>query len=287
MIVPRGENARAGALLVAILLCALVVGGCAELDRAGNADAIAHKAGLARVEIPAGDFVLTGYARVTDKRKPIDVYIEGDGLAWLTRTQPSLDPTPVRATGLALAAADATPNVVYLARPCQFTPMEKNPRCNVTYWTGRRFAPEVVDSMEAALDWVVAQAPGQPLNMVGYSGGAALAVLASARRKDVATLRTVAGNLDDEYINRIHGVDAMPDSFNPISAARLVATIPQIHFVSDADGVVPPEVARRFVTATQSRCAAEIVERGLSHDGEWGLRWADLLEIRPPCEAEQ
>ncbi|WP_429481985.1 alpha/beta hydrolase [Paraburkholderia youngii] len=262
---------------------ALALSGCAALDRVGHADAIAEASGLVRVEIPAGHFLLTGYARVTDKRKPVDVYIEGDGLAWLTRTQPSLDPTPVQATGLALAAADPAPNVVYLARPCQFTPMEKNPRCEVAYWTGRRFAPEVVDSMDSALDWVAAQAPGQRLNVTGYSGGAAVAVLAAARRTDVATLRTVAGNLDDEFINRIHGVDSMPDSLNPISAARLVAQIPQIHFSSDADEVVPPEVARRFVSATQGRCATAIAESGLPHDGDWQNRWLELLAIHPTC----
>ncbi|VVE43390.1 alpha/beta hydrolase [Pandoraea terrigena] len=271
------------------LFCAAVVGavslvsGCASLDRDAHAASLARPAGLKRETLSAGEFRLTAFSRITRTDKPLRIYIEGDGLAWVSRTEPSLDPTPVAATGLALAAADTSANVVYLARPCQFTPMQDNPRCRMAYWTGKRFAPEVIDAMNAAVDQLVARAPGQPVELVGYSGGGAVAVLIAARRSDVASLRTVAGNLDVEYVNRLHHVSPMPASRNPIDVARRVATIAQVHFSSSQDTVVPAEVARRFAAAVGGQCVTTVLVRGVVHDGDWAQRWHALLAQTPLC----
>jgi hypothetical protein len=265
------------------MLSGIVLSGCTTLDRGAHAEALAQPAGLKREQVAGGDFVLTAFARITRPDQPLDVYIEGDGLAWISRSEPSLDPTPREATGLALAAADPADNVVYLARPCQFTPMALNPRCGIPYWTGKRFAPEVVASLNDAVNHFAAQVPGRSINLIGYSGGGALAVLIAARRTDVASIRTVAGNLDDEFVNRLHQVSAMPQSENPIDAAGRVAAIPQIHFSGGGDTVVPPVVAQRFVRATGGRCAQARTVPGASHDGDWSRLWPALLEIRPEC----
>ncbi|SEK09853.1 alpha/beta fold hydrolase [Paraburkholderia tropica] len=285
---PLLDLSRAFGSFGLIVGAALQLSGCAALDRDAHADALAAHAApapLVREQIATPQFVLTAWTRITQPGQPIDVYIEGDGLAWLSRSEPSLDPTPREATGLALAAADPGPNVAYLARPCQFTPMALNPRCSVPWWTGKRFAPEVVASMNDAVGQIAARAPGQRLNLIGFSGGGAIAVLVAARRHDVATLRTVAGNLDDEYINRTHGVSAMPDSLNPVDAAARVATIAQIHFDSDADRIVTPEVARRFAAAAGGRCVSVRTVPGMEHDGDWSRQWPMLLQIAPRCES--
>jgi hypothetical protein len=109
----------------------LASGGCLVLDRNQHANALAAPLGE-REGIATRDFVLTAFV-LTDTRAPLDLYIEGDGFAWLSRSEPSLDPTPRAATGLALAAVDSASNVAYLARPCQFTPMSMNPRCAIPY----------------------------------------------------------------------------------------------------------------------------------------------------------
>jgi hypothetical protein len=256
---------------------------CAQLDRNAHADALAAPAGLKREQIATASFVLTAWSRIGRPDQPVDLYIEGDGLAWLSRSEPSLDPTPREATGLALAAADPAPNVVYLARPCQFTPMALNPRCGIPYWTGKRFAPDVVTAMNEAVDQIAARTPGQRINLIGYSGGAAIAVLIAARRGDIASIRTVAGNLDDEYINRLHGVSAMPKSENPIDVASRVASIPQVHFSGVDDEVVPPEVARRFVRAGGERCSQVRLVPDVAHGGDWSGEWRALLAITPSC----
>lgn len=272
-----------------ILAGALVLlsGGCAELDRNAHAEALAAPAGLKREPVATGPFVLTAFVRITRADQPLTVYIEGDGLAWVSRREPSADPTPRTAIGLALAAADPAANVVYLARPCQFTPMEWNPACGVPYWTGKRLAPEVITSMNEAVSHFVAQVPGQRIHLAGYSGGGAVAILIAARRHDVASIRTVAGNLDSEFVNQLHHVSPMPESGNPFNFARQVATIPQMHYSGADDKVVPPEVARRFVLAADSRCVQTRTVPGMTHNSDWGQLWPALLATMPGCTADQ
>jgi dienelactone hydrolase len=259
--------------------------GCADPNT--HADAMAQPVGLRREQINAGRFLLTTFVRITHPDLPLTIYIEGDGLAWRSRYQASDDPTPHQALGLALAVADPAPNVVYLARPCQFTPMAMNPSCSATYWTDKRYAEEVVAAMNQAVSHYAAQVtqlPAQRINLIGYSGGGALAVLIAARRSDVASLRTVAGNLDHAAVNRLHKVSAMPASLNAIDVARQVAAIPQIHFSGADDTVVPPAIAQSFV-AVAGACAQARIVPGMSHDSNWERRWPDLLAIAPRCSS--
>jgi hypothetical protein len=273
---------RVAAVFVTVIVTVMLAA-CTTFDRDAHANALAEPAHLQREAVDTGLFVLTAYSRISQPDKPLRVYIEGDGLSWLSRTTPSLDPTPREATGLALAAEDPAPNVVYLARPCQFTPREMNPRCDTPYWTGKRFAPEVIESMNDAVSHFAALTPRQSVELVGYSGGGAVAVLIAARRSDIASIRTVAGNLDDEFVNRLHGVSPMPESENAIDFATQVSAIPQIHFSGAEDEVVPPAVALRFIKATGPRCAHAQTVADVSHEGDWGQRWPALLTIAPTC----
>lgn len=270
------------AVLASTALCLLaLLSGCAG-DPLAHADALAKPGGLQREQVAAGDFLLTAYVRITRPDQPLTVYIEGDGLAWRSRNQPSDDPTPRHALGLSLAAADLGTNVLYLARPCQFTPRDNNSRCSVTYWTDKRFAPEVVAAMDDAISHYALSIPGQAINLVGYSGGGAIAVLVTARRRDVATLRTVAGNLDPDAVNRWHHVSPMPDSLNPINAVTQVATIAQIHFSGADDKIVVPAIARSFV-ARAGPCARLQIIDGMVHEGNWAAIWSRLQAIPLSC----
>jgi hypothetical protein len=246
------------------------------------ADGIAASAHMQRELVATHDFKLTAFSRISRADASLMIYIEGDGLAWRTRSEPSDDPTPRHALGLRLAAADPGVNVVYLSRPCQFTPMTLNPRCNPDYWTGKRFAAEVVDAINEAVSEYARRVPGQPIHLVGYSGGGALAVLVAARRADIASLRTVAGNLDLAEVNRLHHVSAMPDSLSAMDAAVRVAAIPQIHFSGADDAVVPPEIARRFAVVV-GRCASTRTIEGMSHASAWESCWPALLADKPVC----
>ena len=272
---------NSGLAALATLLAACLMTACAN-DPHAHADAMAQPVGLQRDQVQAGAFMLTTYSRITRADQALTVYIEGDGLAWRNRNQPSDDPTPRRALGLSLAVADTAPNVVYLARPCQFTPMSANPRCAVTYWTDKRYAEEVVASMSIAVTHYLHRLPGQRVNLVGYSGGGALAVLIAARRDDVASLRTVAGNLDHVAVNRLHQLRPMQESLNAIDVARRVAAVPQLHVSGGADKVVPTSVTHSFVAAVGA-CAQLRVVDGMDHESDWAGKWPEMLSIKLPC----
>ncbi|WP_421507431.1 alpha/beta hydrolase [Erwinia rhapontici] len=270
-------------LCVGLLWCSLLTG-CATDNRAATADAIARAAGLQQGEINAVPFVLRWWGRISDPDQPVHLYIEGDGFAWVTPSQPSRDPTPFNPTALKLTAADPAVNVAYLARPCQYIPMTRNPACDQSWWTDRRFGPVVINAMNDAITQIARQAPGQPLVLVGYSGGGAVAALVAARRHDVQSLRTVAGNLDMDEVNRLHHASPMPQSLNAKDVAPTLAGLPQIHFSGSEDRVVPHSVAQGYADASHSSCVQIVEVPGLTHGGHWETHWAALLAQQPACK---
>ncbi len=260
----------------------MVLSACATRPDVGSDLHRAIAVGLSRVERPAHGFVLTTFERLTDRRKPVRIYIEGDGRAWITSVQPSADPTPRHPLALLLAIEDRTPNVVYLARPCQYS-RSRSRNCEPAYWTDRRFSREVVEAMNQVIDQILTDAGGSRIELVGYSGGAALAVLLAAKRKDVDSLRTVAGNLDTEWVNRYHRVSPMPESLNPIDVAERLQGLPQVHYIGDSDAVVRQDVAGRFLARQQQGCATVIAVRDATHETGWAAAWPALLEHPLPC----
>jgi hypothetical protein len=104
------------------------------------------------------------------------------------------------------------------------------------------------------------------------------------RRKDVVSLRTVAGNLDTEAVNRYHHVSAMPGSRNPIDAAEALAGVPQVHFIGAADSTVRAIVAAEFAARTRmDSCLRIVTVEGASHETGWSERWPELLGQTPSC----
>lgn len=268
------------------LILAVVLSKCATLQPGYHAEQIARNAGLQKSAIRAGGFVLTAYSRLGDLDQPVNIYIEGDGRAWLSRYQLSADPTPREATGLALASLDPAKNVVYLARPCQFNDFNLTP-CDSAYWSNKRFSEEVIAAMNLAVSTFMRKAHDRKINLIGYSGGAAVAALLAARRHDVISLRTVAGNLDHNFVNQYHAVDALPESLNAIDFTEKIKKLPQLHFVGKDDRVIPEQVALRFIARLQLQtgpapCAGLImVEAG--HEAHWAQQWPQLLSLPLPC----
>lgn len=245
-----------------------------------HAVSIARTADLAFTTISAPPFTLAAFRRNHVPRSPVVVYIEGDGLAWLSKSQPSHDPTPREPMGLLLAAADTTPNVVYLARPCQYV---TSTSCQTEYWTNKRFSEEVVAATNAAIDQLIS--PGQPVHLVGYSGGGAIAALVAARRRDVASLRTVAGNLDHQALSRYHDVSPMRGSLDAVEVAPQLASLPQLHYVGTRDETVPPLIAESYLRGMgTTRCAGLVRVQGLRHDGNWPDYWAAAASTLPACQ---
>lgn len=284
------SNAKPLLALAAVTLLT----GCSSLgltidSRTDYASEIAQSstaAPLSPLKVNAPPFVLSGWQRITQPGAPINLYIEGDGLAWMSRSEPSLNPTPKDPIGLELASLDPAPNVIYLARPCQFTDFDKpGNNCSMEFWTQKRFAAEVINSYMAALDGLAAQHSGRGFNLIGYSGGANIAALLAARRTDILSLRTAAGNLDNDAFTTLHNVSAMPLSLNARNEALKIASLPQMHFVGAQDATVTPQLAQGFKAAAgNSECIGIEVVQAVTHNTGWQQLWPSLLEVPLPCE---
>jgi len=273
------KQCRAGILIVLMFLAT----GCAHQDPRISASMLANRAGFTVSNLQTKSFLLRALSKTYPSAKVLRVYIEGDGFAWVTRSQPSMDPTPRNPVGLRLAAADPSPNVLYLARPCQYIGPPLPKECSVTWWTDKRFSQPVVAAMDEALSQVVSRMPGVALELVGYSGGATIAAQLAARRQDVRSLRTVAGNLDVAFVNQIHNVSAMSEAASAIDVAPQLASLPQIHFSGAQDSTVPVSVAERYQKITGTRCSKVEQVAGMRHGSDWAALWPRLLESVPKC----
>jgi hypothetical protein len=271
-----------------VLVAGAALGGC-YLDmqelRTETAKRLASPSFMLHREIMAEPFLLTAYERVHQKGKPATVYIEGDGIAWLGKTRASLNPTPRNPVSLHLATHDASPNVIYLARPCQYTGFAANIACDdAKYWTSDRFSVEIIQAMNVALDDMKRKYDIPAFNLVGFSGGGAVAALLTAGRGDVASLRTVAGNLDHETLNAMHQVSQMPNSLNPRDIAPKIAHIPQHHFIGEWDKVVTPAVYDSFrAAAGPSTCMRSSMVTRVDHEDGWVNVWPELLAAPLDC----
>ena len=269
-----------------LLILALLLVACANLptpdESRQHADSLAFARGWLASVIPSDQFDLVTFAPAKIERgDTLTVYIEGDGLAWLTSSQSSFDPTPREPLALQLALAQPEGQAAYLARPCQYVDAPAR-GCNQHYWTVQRFAPEVVAASSRALDVLKERFGAEHLILVGYSGGGAVAALLAARRKDVQRLITVAGNLDHRAWTMHHRVSPLTGSLNPADEWEALNHIPQWHFVGSDDQTMPKEITQGYANGfTKVARPKVIVIPGYSHRccwaENWGVLWRRLL----------
>jgi len=258
--------------VAAVLCAAFAVSGCASLSYDPG-----DEPGFSKRLIRGRDFILFSCIKVESPGEPLTVYIEGDGRAWVTRYEPSRDPTPLNPLAMELAGRDPSPNVAYLARPGQYPSLGAS-ECDAKYWMSKRFAPEVIDAMDSAVSSLKEAAQASSVLLVGYSGGAAVAVLVAARRDDVAALRTVCGNLDCSEVSRYNKVSPLAGSLDPIDEAEKVSKIPRRHFIASSDKIIPFSAAERFADKSGDTAHRSIsVIEGTTHYSGWGEKWRRLL----------
>jgi pimeloyl-ACP methyl ester carboxylesterase len=281
LVLPR----RLGTLLgIGILLA-----GCASPPspqaRTDAATALAARAGWKAADFPGRHFDLAGFvpagvASTTGaarKATTVTIYFEGDGLAWRGPDAPSDDPTPVHPVGLELALAHPGQAAAYIARPCQFGSAAQA-SCDQRYWTDARYAPEVVEDMDHAVDLAKWRAGASRVVLVGYSGGGALAALVAARRHDVARLVTVAANVDVAEWTRVERLRPLSGSLDPADFTASLSAVPQVHFVGSDDIVVPPAIAHAFASRLPNSAPVRVIEmKGFDHGCCWVQHWPELI----------
>jgi len=275
-------------MLMRTIICCLLFGmagcGASPEHRLETLQYEAKDTGLKPFFLETPQFKLFGHSRVSNSHDPIVVYIEGDGFSWIDRYTVSPNPTPRNPVGFKLAAMDNSPNLVYLARPCQYVPLETQPNCNRKYWTSHRFSREVIISYSRALDRLRAMFGNPSFHLVGFSGGAAIAAILAANRDDVLSLRTVGGNLDHVSLNRKSKVSPLSGSLNPIAYAKRLTHIPQIHYSSSGDEIIPAWVAQSFVAALENRqCARVELVSDIAKHQDWPSSWKRFVDRIPAC----
>ena len=273
---------------LALLLSCTLLSACSTIpdtqERRVIASNIAQPAGFSMETITTRPFTLTAQKHIRNPQsKEAMIYIEGDGLAWLSKRTPSLDPTPTDPTALRLAARDPSDNIIYLARPCQYTPRKQAGPCKIDYWSTKRFAPEVLQSYHQALDTFRQRYAFEEFHLVGFSGGGNIAALLAAERADIASLRTVAGNLDHRKHSEVHNVSILKSSLNAKDYAQKLAATPQHHFIGGQDNIVPPSIFESFLRASKSPCIPSTIIPSASHTEGWEAHWSELLQSPLSC----
>lgn len=267
-------------LRLTVLWC---LSGCALV--APKADDLAPLANWRSLRFSGEHFEVVGWQKNGQANaRVVHVYIEGDGFAWASPSQPSIDPTPRHPVAMQLALQDPAEQVIYLARPCQYAARQALGCGNNRWWTSARYSREVINHYHLIFSKLHQQFADARYALVAYSGGAAIAAILASERQDVDSLRTVAGNLDSEYVNAIHHATPMPQSLNPIAFASKLH-LAQIHLVGGQDAVVPRAVSFRFVAAQEHPCAAIKELSEADHATGWVETWQQLLRIKlPECE---
>lgn len=271
--------------LASLLCVAFLVTGCASApspeDRIQNASVAANANGWAQFVQVTQKFRLTTF-HATEVRpdKKLTIYIEGDGFAWKTGRIPSRDPTPINPVALKLALAHPNGNAAYLARPCQYMEVLES-ACSQHYWTDARFAPEVIEAMNAAVSKLKTTFEANSVSLVGYSGGAAIAALIAARRDDVSELITIAGNLDHAAWTRHHNLVPLTKSLNAAELSGELVGIRQRHFIGKQDKVIPPSLARRWPLKFRGPQDQNLhIIDTFDHACCWDRNWSNLMGRR-------
>lgn len=270
-------------LKVTFCLIALLLSACVSVpslqQRSSSANTLAQAHHWQANQLNAKHFDLFFYhpKHWMKKKAVLTVYIEGDGFAWLTKRKISTDPTPIRQTVLTMALKHTDGNVVYLARPCQYTGGLNARNCNKHVWTDGRFSEEVIAANNTALNQLKEMFSAKQLKLVGYSGGAAVAALLAARRDDVVKLVTVAGNLDHQAWTEYHKISPLTKSLNPQYYVQQLAGLEQVHFVGANDKVIPPFLVRDFVGGLSAKTKVKVMTIPDQGHCCWDTVWTESL----------
>lgn len=266
--------------ILSITICLMTISACQVVTHHNGPETIGNLHEYQKKLVKGGDFWITTYQKVTDKTKPFVFYIESDGAAFAGRYVVSTNPTPRQQMMIKLVAMDKRPNVVYVARPCQYTPMDLNPKCTNPYWTSKRLSDDSVDAVNQVIMSINNK---KEFSLIGYSGGGGMAVLIAARNPLVKDIITIAANLDHKAFTSYHNVTPMVGSLNPIDYAQKINKIPQMHFSGGKDRIIPPFIADKFVQESNSKCVKQHIFYENTHAYGWEKKWKYILSLPVVC----
>jgi hypothetical protein len=255
-----------------------VLAGCASPGQ--RLEQRARAAGLEIIHISAGEFPSFIYLKrstvPTHASEPLTIFLESDGIPWLDGRQPSTDPTTREP--LALDMLMRSPALAaYVTRPCYHD--LRTDKCNVELWTGARYSSEVVESMAATVREAQRRSGATTVALVGYSGGGTLAVLIAERLDSVASVVTIAANLDTDVWTEHHRYLPMSQSLNP-ALSNQPHPWPELHLRGANDAIVPAATTARYF-ARYPQAQQRTIE-GFDHVCCWVRDWSALSATPTP-----
>jgi len=261
-------------LLLVGSLC--IVTGCQST--ASRVDKIAAEHGFSQHEVIGKGFRHRVYANShRDSNRPLHIYLEGDGSPWWNRNTVAVDPTPRIPLMLKLMAQDSSP-AVYLGRPC-YHGFSSDDGCSPLLWTHRRYSPEVINTIQSALNKVLKSRKHQRVVLIGYSGGGAVAMLLAGIQPDVEAVVTLAGLMDIEAWAKHHQYSPLRGSLNPLDQVVLDSSVLQKHYIGENDKVVPAHVM--IPAHVQLKTGGVTLLPGIDHACCWESVWPGLLKQLP------
>jgi hypothetical protein len=262
------------------LLSILLFSGCAHIptldERKATALNFSSDKALTQTTIKTSTFNLFSMQKLSQcENKDMKVYIEGDGLAWVTRNRISDDPTPLNPIGLSLMLSDESECKVYIARPCQYVQQDI---CENKYWTSHRFNTKIIQSFDEALSNLKENHKNSSFTLVGYSGGGAVAALTASKRDDVSRLITVAGNIDtDKWVSLQH-ISPLEGSLNPANYTKRLENIPQYHLIGNDDNIVPKDIFFSYLNKFENKNNVKYFTYDATHTKNWEQHYKNFLK---------
>ena len=239
-----------------------------------------HARSLAREakfeQLRLSDSRLIAYMRrgTTTRAERVTIYIESDGAPWRLPDEPPADPTPLKPFVMRMAISDVSPATAYLSRPCQYLSETERRHCDANLWMQARFSGEAVTATNQAIDQIKSSTGASAVNLVGYSGGGAMAALVAARRNDVSCLVTLAAPLDTDAWTDSLQVSRLALSGNPADVAEKLRNVRQTHFRGLHDKLVPAATVNRFLERVPG--ATVIDKPDFDHQCCWSEQWREL-----------
>ncbi|MBQ4472027.1 MAG: hypothetical protein II942_02125 [Alphaproteobacteria bacterium] len=210
-----------------LLAVVMLLAGCVAIEP--------NMSGFTSKQIETSNFSIAVWEKNTiQKGKTLRVYFEGDG-----------SPNPINQIAKELAEKDATPNVIYVARPCQWS-NDKICTQKPEIYKESRFHVEIMKEMFELTEYLMLKYRAPDLELIGYDGGAVIA-LNLATKLPTKRVITVAGITDVNAYTNYHDLPAMAEAENPADELLVLAQVPQIHYVGGQDTVTPRRMAERFV----------------------------------------
>jgi hypothetical protein len=159
---------------------------------------------------------------------------------------------------------------VYLGRPCYFG-TSTDQACNQRWWTFERYGDTVVASMCDAANEIARQA--KSVELIGFSGGAAIAIRMTACTGKLTRLTTVAGNLDPNAWTTYH-------DYSPLISDILIDELPpagvaEVHWQCSNDENIPPRITDGYFE-TRPLAVRNIVA-DCTHATGWEKFWSGII----------